>query len=39
MKETLRKEETVGQEEKWKYNATLSHLEKIQQDYQILEEK
>ena len=37
MKETLRKEERVGQETKRKYDSTLSNLEKLQQDYQILE--
>ena len=39
MKETLRKEERVGQEVKRKYDATPSDLEKIQHDYQILEEE
>ena len=39
MKETLRKEERVSQEAKRKYDATLSDLEKLQQDYQILEEE
>ena len=33
MKETLRKEERVGQESKRKYDATLSDFEKLQQDY------
>ena len=37
MKETLRKEERVGREAKRKYDSTLSDLEKLQQDYQILE--
>ena len=39
MKDTLRKEERVGRESKRKYDATLSDLEKLQQDYQILEEE
>ena len=39
MKETLRKEEKVGQEGKRKYDATLLDLEKLQQDYQILKEE
>ena len=39
MKETSRKEERVGRESKRKYDATLSDLEKLQQDYQILEEE
>ena len=39
MKEILRKEERVGQESKRKYDATLSNFEKLQQDYQILEEE
>ena len=37
MKETLRKEERVGRETKRKYDSTLSDLENLQQDYQILE--
>ena len=39
MKETLRKEERVNQEENRKYDAALSALEKLHQDYQILEEE
>ena len=39
MKETFRKEERLGRESKRKYDATLSYLEKLQQDYQILEEE
>ena len=37
MKETLRKEERVGQQAKWKYDATLPNLEKLKQYYHILE--
>ena len=39
MKDTLRKEERVGRESKRKYDATISNLEKLQQDYQILKEE
>ena len=39
MKEVLGKEERVGRESKRKYDATLSDFEKLQQDYQILEEE
>ena len=39
MKETLRKEERVGWEENRKYDSALSDLEKLQRDYQILEEE
>ena len=37
MKEILRKEERVGREANIKYDVTLSDLEKLQHDYQILE--
>ena len=39
IKEFLKKEERVGQESKRKYDAILSDFEKLQQDYQILEEE
>ena len=39
IKEVLRKEERVGQESKRKYDATLLDFEKLQEDYQILEEE
>ena len=37
LKESLRKEERLGREIKRKSDTTLSDLEKLQQDYQILE--
>ena len=39
MKETLRKEERVGQEAKRKYDSTLSNLDNVQRHYHILEEE
>ena len=39
MKEVLRKEEKIYRESKTKYEATFSYYEKIQQEYQILEEE
>ena len=37
MKEALRKEQGEGREEKRKYDATLSDLERLQEVYQVLE--